>query len=99
MSGRGKGGKSHAFPGDFIALGSKSGSSKVTSSGSGSGHAHAQNISGRVCRFRFEIESKRHLTVQVLLSIVKQHYLDMAPLFTGPNEATDYWVGFLILCN
>ena len=30
MSGRGNKGKGHAFPGDFIALGSKSGSSKAS---------------------------------------------------------------------
>ena len=48
MSGRGKGKSSHAFTGDFIALGSKGGSSKSSSSASsqpsGSGAGHSSSL-------------------------------------------------------
>ena len=46
MSGRGNKGKGHAFPGDFIALGSKSGSSKASAPAPiSAGHTtHAQTV-------------------------------------------------------
>ena len=45
MSGRGNKGKGHAFPGDFIALGSKSGSSKASAPPPSNAHtAHAQPV-------------------------------------------------------
>ena len=45
MSGRGNKGKGHAFPGDFIALGSKSGSSKASAPPPSTAHtAHAQPV-------------------------------------------------------